>query len=159
MSTQRVAGFLLVSAAALAGCGSDTQPASPPSVSSPAPVSSPSPSPSPSSSSVAPPPSSSGVAHPDGPLVAAQGTDLKSCRDGDCEVILKPKDKIAFEARLRVTYIAVDSVSDDGVTLSAALPSGARASFSGSAGRTNGISYTVSAVKEGKAVVKFTPEA
>ncbi len=158
MSTQRVAGFLLVSAAALAGCGSDTPPASPP---TPAPVSSPSPSPSPSpsSSSVAPPPSSSGVAHPAGPLAAAQGTDLKSCRDGDCEVILKPKDKIAFEARLRVTYIAVDAVSDDGVTLSAALPSGARASFSGSAGRTNGISYTVSAVKDGKAVVKFTPEA
>ncbi|WP_414941012.1 hypothetical protein [Amycolatopsis sp. cmx-11-51] len=109
-------------------------------------------------SSIAPP-SSSGIARPDGPLVAADGTDLKACRDGDCEVILKPKDKIAFEARLRVTHIAVDSVSADGVTLSAALPSGTRSSFSGSAGATNGIAYTVNAVKDGKAVVKFTPKA
>lgn len=151
MSTLRVAGFLLVSAAALTGCGSETPPAS-----SPAPVSSSSPSPSPSSSSV--PPSSSGVAHPDGPLAAANGTDLKSCRDGDCEVILKPKDKIAFEARLRVTYIAVDSVSADSVTLSAALPSGTRTTISGSAGGTNGIAYTVTAIKDGKAVVNFTPK-
>ncbi|MBB5855955.1 hypothetical protein ACFQ05_34415 [Amycolatopsis umgeniensis] len=153
MSTQRVAGFLLVSAAALAGCGSDTPPASPPPTSSPAPVSSPA---TVSSSSPAPV-SSSGVAHPDGPLVAAQGTDLKSCRDGDCEVIVKPKDKIAFEARLRVTYFAVDAVTADGVTISAALTSGARASFSGRSGSSNGIAYTVTAVKDGKAVLKLTP--
>lgn len=154
MSTLRVAGFLLVSAAALTGCGSETPPASPP-ASSPAPVSSSSPSPSPSSSSVPP---SSTIAHPDGPLAAANGTDLKSCRDGDCEVILKPKDKIAFEARLRVTYIAIDSVSADSVTLSAALPGGTRTTIGGSAGGTNGIGYRVTAIKDGRAVVKFTPK-
>ncbi|OLZ46376.1 hypothetical protein BS329_29440 [Amycolatopsis coloradensis] len=151
-----MAGFLLVSAAALTGCGSETPPASSP-ASSPAPTSSPALVSSPSSSA-SPSPSSSGVAHPDGPLIAANGTDLKSCRDGDCEVILKPKDKIAFDARLRVTYLAVDSVSADSVTLSAALPSGTRTSISGNAGGTNGIAYTVTAIKDGKAVVKFTPK-
>ncbi len=91
--------------------------------------------------------------------MAANNTDLKSCRDGDCEVILKPKDKIAFEARLRVTYIVVDAVATNAITLSAALPSGGRSTISGRAGATNAISYTVVAIKDGKAVVKFTPSA
>ncbi|MFK0250981.1 hypothetical protein ACIQUM_40330 [Amycolatopsis azurea] len=157
MRTLRVVGLLLVSAAALAGCGSDTPPAP---ASSPAatPPSTPASSTSASPSSSAPP-SSSGIAQPAGPLVAANGTDLKSCRDGDCEVIVKPKDKLAFDARLRVTSLVVDAVSDSGVTLSAALPSGGRSTISGGAGQTNGIAYKVTAVKDGKAVLKFTPAA
>ncbi|OXM56626.1 hypothetical protein CFP71_12390 [Amycolatopsis thailandensis] len=156
MRTLRVAGFLLVSAAALTGCGSDappapaSSPAAPPSATvSPTSASSP-----PSSSA---PPSSSGIAQPTGPLVAENGTDLKSCRDGDCEVIVKPKDKLAFDARLRVTSLTVDAVSASGVTLSAALPSGGRSTISGGAGQTNGIAYRVTAIKDGKAVLKFTP--
>jgi hypothetical protein len=95
------------------------------------------------------------------PLAAADGTRLSSCHKGRCEVLISVGDKIHPPVRLGVPIITVKAVSSKGVTYVGNGP-GIVLTFSGQrAGMTsymNRVAINTVAIRDGKAVARFSPK-
>jgi hypothetical protein len=95
------------------------------------------------------------------PLSAADGTRLSACHKGRCEVLISVGDKIHPPTRLGVPVITVKAVSGKGVTYLGNGP-GIVLTFSGQrAGMTsymNRVAIKTVAIRDGKAVARFSPK-
>lgn len=144
---------LAMSAAVLvSGCGAGA--AGPDAAPAPA-GSSAAPSPAPTSSSAAPPsaaPTTPGPTTP-GPLTAADGTNLKACSDGRCEVIVEDGDSL----RIRDLGTVKVSVKSDEVTLSQTTDgfSSTLTGFEGGLQQINKQTFLIVAVRDGKTVLRL----
>jgi hypothetical protein len=129
----------VVMATALAGCSSAAPAKAPPSA--PPPSAGPSPSASPSPTRPAFP-------------SAADGSNIKACYDGKCEVLVAKKARIPLKPSLRVSGLVV-TVSGGRVKM---VAGGGSMQADGNANTTlamNGVVVYVVAVEDSRAVLKF----
>ena len=145
---------LAVAGATTACGGSTTAPsATPP---SPAPTST---SASAASSSAAPPTTNTA---PKPFPAAADGTNLRACADGDCEVLVTGPVTIRLAKGLGISSLDITAVSPAGVDFRSTSPSGMVASATGQtpnhggASTINKLSFEVIALERSKAVVRLT---
>ncbi|MCO5995473.1 hypothetical protein [Actinoallomurus rhizosphaericola] len=102
------------------------------------------------------------TAGPGAPLPrAANGTDLKACRTGRCEVQVSPRDRIPVPARLGVNELTVTAIHGDDITLRGTAPgTSLTVELGGNAGATtmmNGLAITLVAIADGRAVLRVAP--
>ncbi|MFB9908623.1 hypothetical protein [Allokutzneria oryzae] len=72
---------------------------------------------------------------PAGPLSATDGTNLKACAKGTCEVIVKKGDRIRFDATATgLVSLTVTDVTDTGFSLFVAMGRGGSSSLGGAIG-------------------------
>ncbi len=151
----RTALTVLAVAGATAACGgSTTAPsATPPSSSVPASTSA-----SAASSSAVPKTSTALKPFP----AAADGTNLRACADGDCEILVTGPVTIRLTKGLGMSSLDITAVSPAGVDFQSSSPSGMVMSATGQtpnqggASTFNKLSFEVVALEGSKAVVRFT---
>lgn len=100
---------------------------------------------------------------PGGPRLpaAADGTNLRACADGRCEVQVSAHDKIPTPSRLGVDKVTVTSITAHGITLTGTAPGSVlQLSWEGAYGTSymNGLAITPVAVADGKAVLRIAPK-
>lgn len=94
------------------------------------------------------------------PATAIDGTDYAACRDGRCTVEVRAGTSITFDPSLRISSLRVESIDGDQLSLASTLPSGGSGNTStgpGGSGQINGLAYRVLDVRDGTAVLEFTP--
>ncbi|AGZ43043.1 hypothetical protein [Actinoplanes friuliensis] len=137
-----LSGSIVVILLLAGGCSStDKPPAAAPSVSgSPSATTSAVPSPAPSSKA---------------PFAAADGTNLKACADGACEVIVRSGDSVPAAGGLGKVKI---SVRGDEVTISKKTADGFTSTLTGTPGLVQQINkqlFLIVAVEDGRAVLRM----
>ncbi len=136
-------GLLLLT---LTGCSSDAVPAPAPSASAAAPAPSPppsfGPSPSPSPSPTTP--------------AAADGTNVRACRDGTCEILVTRRTGIPVPARFRVRGLSV-TPGDGEVDVRADAGMMQAGGRTGALLGLNGLEIEVVAAGDGEAVLRLRP--
>ncbi len=154
MMVRTVLTALAVGGATVACGGSTTAPpATPPSPPVPARTSA-----SAASSSAAP--TTSAAPHPF--PAAADGTNLRACADGDCEILVTGPVTIRLAKGLGMSSLDITAVSPAGVDFQSVSPSGMVASATGQTPNQGGassidkLSFEVVALEGSKAVVRFT---
>ncbi|MGW4400376.1 hypothetical protein ACWEHA_34220 [Amycolatopsis nivea] len=141
----------LAAAGATAACSGPTT--TPPPSSAPASISA-----SPASSSTAPTTSAAPKPFP----AAADGTNLRACADGDCEILVTGPTTIRFAKSLGMSSLDITAVSPAGVDFQSVSPSGMVMSAreqtpdQGGPSTINKLSFEVIALEGSKAVVRFT---
>ncbi|WP_205669032.1 hypothetical protein [Amycolatopsis suaedae] len=143
----RTAVAALAAVLALAGCGSAAPAAAPPP-----------PPPPPSAPPPPPPPPSPTTTTPTAPPKPADGTNLRACTDGACEVEIKEGDVIRFgkqvKATPRIDALTILRVSADGVMVS--MSGGMIGTFNGSVTMNNAVNMEMLHVADGSAVVRIS---
>ncbi|MBQ1073280.1 hypothetical protein KBX06_08890 [Micromonospora sp. C31] len=143
--------LLPVVALVLGGCGSsgDTPNAgTPPAASSTSPASAPA---TPSPSGVAPSPS---------PLSARDGTDVRACRDGTCEIVVRGKVDVPLDRRFGFTDFTVTFIPPKRTQFFGGDPvnGNLRGHVDGTGElNANDISVQVVAISDSGAVLRFSP--
>ncbi len=93
---------------------------------------------------------------------AADGTNLRACADGDCEILVTGPVTIRFNRSLGMSSLDITAVSSAGVDFQSVSPSGMVVSAmgqtpnQGGASSINKLSFEVVALEGSKAVVRFT---
>jgi hypothetical protein len=95
-------------------------------------------------------------------LSAADGSDLKACRDADCEIVIRGAAHIPLDPKLGVTRFLLTYVSPNEVTFEvdrAELNSvSGYIKGTGFLGLTNGVKVTVKKINASGAVLRFEPK-
>lgn len=89
---------------------------------------------------------------------AADGTDLRACRDGRCEVQVSPHDRIPAPSGMGIDTITVTAITADGITLTGTGPGTVVSVGWGGPGETsylNDLAITLVAVADGRAVLRI----
>lgn len=90
---------------------------------------------------------------------AADGTDLKACVDGDCEVLVSEPEDLRLDGRSGVSELSITEIESETVSFDAASASGGSLQATVSVGGTamlNGLSITVVDITGGTALLRFS---
>jgi hypothetical protein len=94
---------------------------------------------------------------------AADGTNVRACFDGNCEILVSKPVDIQLNGRLGIGALSVTAIDSSGVDFRSISPSGFVSSFldqtpsQGGPSTMNKLAISVVAISDKKAVIRLSP--